>query len=414
METESMASLFLRISKRAREFAMRAIASGAVLGPAVSTATAHPGETASPRARQAAATLGDASSIRGSIAWHRGTFDEALARARAESRQVFVVFRRNDCKLCDEFFRNTLTHPAVVAEFADSVCVSIDGLEAAGGTLVARYGVAEYPTAVWLSPDGVARDRVVGVLGPTELLHEAQRIRADRETIPELRRRIAADENNVDLRWRLAQKLRASGDGVGAEEQIAKIKQLDPSGRSKPMRLMRLDELRVQVRRTYDEVRGAFDVSPFARALEHEADPEVLFRGWSIVADFEVGALARIQQARDSTPVQAAAARARRRAALQRAWPHCPRDEMIEFGNALAWSFYESTEELGPEEKEFALQVAARAAELAPEAPAVVDTLACCLWMNGKKDEALAAARRCVELDPKNDAWRERVEEFTP
>lgn len=409
-----MALLFLRTSERARSFAMRMIACGALLCVAASPASAERGGLERSPSRQGAAKVSDASSLRSSIAWHRGTFDEALARARAESRQVFVVFRRNGCKLCDEFFRDTLTHPAVVAEFADSVCVSIDGMEEAGAALVTRYGVAEYPTAVWLSPEGVARDRVVGVLGPTELLHEAQRIRADRETIPELRRRIAADEDNVDLRWRLAQKLRASGDGVGAEEQIARIKKLDPSGRSKPMRLMRLDELRVQVRRTYDEARGAFDVSPFARALEHEADPEVLFRGWSIVADFEVGALARIQQARESTPVQAAAARARRREALQRAWPHCPRDEMIEFGNALAWSFYESTEELGAEEKAFALQVAARAAELAPEAPAVVDTLACCLWMNGKKDEALAAARRCVELDPKNDAWRERVEEFTP
>ena len=33
----------------------------------------------------------------------------------------------------------------------------------------ARFGVADYPTLVWLSPDGSLRDRVVGVLGATEL-----------------------------------------------------------------------------------------------------------------------------------------------------------------------------------------------------------------------------------------------------
>jgi hypothetical protein len=247
----------------------------------------------------------------------------------------------------------------------------------------------------------------------TEFLREAQRIRSDRETVGELRRRVAADEGNVELRWRLSQKLRAAGDGNGAEEQIARIKQLDPAGRSKPMRLMRLDDLRTAVRRTWDETRGAFDTSTIAALLERDGDPEVLFKGWSIVADFESGALARIQKARQSTPVQAAAARARQREALRRAWACCPSEQLVAFGNDLAWNFFEAAEELAAEDKRFARDVAKRVAELAGEEPAVLDTLACCTFMNGDKDEALRLVRRCLELDPTNEQWKLRLEEFS-
>lgn len=355
----------------------------------------------------------DATAVRDAVRWFPGTFDEALAKARVENRQVVLVFRVEDCKRCDEFARKTLAQASVVAELADAICLSIDGESASGSPLVARFGVADYPTVVWLGSDGALRDRLIGAVPATEFLREVQRVRSDRETVGELRRRVQADESNVDLRWRLAQKLRAGGDGAGAEEQIARIKKLDPTGRSKPMRLMRLDELRTAVRRTYDESRGAFDTSSIAALLEHDTDTEVLFRGWSIVADFEAGALARIQKARQSTPTQAAAARARQRGALKRAWSCCPTDEIVGFGNQLAWVYFEGAEELGTEDKQFARAVAQRAAELAGDDPTVLDTLACCSFMNGDKDEALRLVRRCLELDPTNEQWKVRLEEFS-
>lgn len=344
--------------------------------------------------------------------WFEGTFDDALARARVERRPIVLVFVRKDCPRCDELVRVTFADPAVFAEFADDLCLSLDAQHGAVEALAARFGITEHPTIVWLSPDGTLRDRIVGAPPANELARQARRVRADHETIAELRARVAANESDVEVRWRLAQKLRAAGDGNGAAEQIERIKKLDPDGRSKPMRLMRLDDVRNEVRRTYDEARGAFDTSSLAALLARESDPDVLFRGWSIVADFEAGALARIQQAHSSTPEQAAAARGRRRTALRAAWPHCPYDECAKFGNDLAWSFYECSEELDDAERRFALDVAERAVERAGELPALLDTLACCLFMNGRLEEAKALERRCVELDPKNETWQTRLAEF--
>ena len=43
--------------------------------------------------------------------------------------------------------------------------------------------------------------------------------------------------------------------------------------------------------------------------------------------------------------------------------------------------------------------MAQKAVEAAPRVPVVVDTYACCLFAVGKRDEALAQVKRCIELD---------------
>ena len=40
------------------------------------------------------------------------------------------------------------------------------------------------------------------------------------------------------------------------------------------------------------------------------------------------------------------------------------------------------------------------------------DVLACCLFMNGQKDEAIKLNARCIELEPKSSAWADRAKEF--
>ena len=42
----------------------------------------------------------------------------------------------------------------------------------------------------------------------------------------------------------------------------------------------------------------------------------------------------------------------------------------------------------------------------------VIDTLACCLYAVGLKDEAIEALRRCIELEPANLKWKDRLREF--
>ena len=99
-------------------------------------------------------------------------------------------------------------------------------------------------------------------------------------------------------------------------------------------------------------------------------------------------------------------------AAARSLWPLVPEEQHESLGNNIAWSFYENRAGATPADLEFALGVAQKAVAAAPETPYVVDTLACCLFAVGRHEEALAQVRRCIELDPQNLEWRERLALF--
>ena len=61
--------------------------------------------------------------------------------------------------------------------------------------------------------------------------------------------------------------------------------------------------------------------------------------------------------------------------------------------------------------KAFGLEVALAAAEGSSSAN-VLDTLACCYFMNGMTEKALATIDRCIELQPDNADWKKRRTEF--
>ncbi len=99
-------------------------------------------------------------------------------------------------------------------------------------------------------------------------------------------------------------------------------------------------------------------------------------------------------------------------AAARALWPLVPVEEHKFLGNNIAWSIYENRAGATRADLEFALEVALAAVQAARDVPYVVDTLACCLFALGRREEALVEFRRCIELDPQNPVWRERLALF--
>jgi tetratricopeptide (TPR) repeat protein len=100
------------------------------------------------------------------------------------------------------------------------------------------------------------------------------------------------------------------------------------------------------------------------------------------------------------------------RAAMKAAWRVVPEAQLADYGNTVAWAFYEARESLSPADRAFALEVAEKVARTAPENVNAIDTYACCLFMNGRKDEALKQVARCIELEPEKSTWKDRLAEF--
>jgi len=339
---------------------------------------------------------------RGRIAWYQGSYEELLAEAARSKRLVFLDFYSRLNAYSKKLEQGTYMDPRVVAEVADLLCYSVDTDSKASKPLRRRFQVQSAPTLVFLDPDGELRDQISGYIPADLLLQELCRIKANRGTFSDLRGRIEADAEDLDARWELGCKLRKIGDLAGYEQQVAEIREHDPEGRSMASRRMRLSLL-------YTAATQRLDLDPLYEFVQNEHEPALRLEGWWSIWTLE-GQAAR----------SAGSAKDRRRhqllyfAAARALWPLVPPEQHGRLGNNIAWSIYESRESAMASDLEFALEVATKAAAAAPDVPAVVDTLACCLYAAGRRKEALTQVERCIRLDPQNPEWRQRLEEFLP
>jgi hypothetical protein len=341
-----------------------------------------------------------AQELRGRIPWFRGSYEELLAEAARTERIVFLDFYSRSNAASKKLEKGTYADPRVVAELCDVMCYSIDAEAKESRALRKGFQVQNAPALVFLDPDGTLRDHISGYFGAEPFLEELRRIKANKGTFSDLRARIQASAGDLDSRWELACKLRKLGDLVGYEAQVAEIRERDREGRSLASRRLRLANL-------YSAAAASLELDPLYQFVEQEKEAALQFDGWWSIWNLE-GQAAR---AADNSE------RARRHelryfAAARVLWPLVPANQHGLLGNNIAWSFYENRAGASRSDLEFALEVAKKAVEAAPEVPAVVDTLACCLFAVGQRAEAVAQVERCIQLDPQNPEWRERLAEF--
>lgn len=339
---------------------------------------------------------------RGKVAWFTGSYAELLAKAAESKRLVYLDFYSRSNPYSRKLEKTTYGDARVVAGLSEFLCFSIDADSKDNKPLRRRFQVQSPPALVFLDADGSLRDQISGYFAPETFLMELERIRANKQTFSDLRARIRKDEADLDSRWALACKLQKSGDLVGHEEQVAEIRSRDPKGTSMAARRMRLDRL-------YDKATVDFDFEPLYDFVGHEHEPVLLFEGWELIWIGEGQAARSLKEAEPARMHQL-----RYFAAARALWPLVPALEVGYIGNSIAWSIYENRTGATRSDLEFALSVAQKAVEAAPKVPAVVDTYACCLFAVGKRDEALAQVKRCIELDEQNPEWRERLAEFQP
>jgi hypothetical protein len=297
----------------------------------------------------------------------------------------------------------------VVAEMKDIICLNIDAESETGAPIAKRYGIRGYPALLLLSSDGKAEDQIGGYLPPDAFKKEIQRVRSGKGTASDLRNKVAANGSDLKVRFELASKLKSLGDTAGHDAQIAEIRKLDPQGKSLPMRQIAFQEVSEKINAGFQK-NQTVNTSLMTAFLEEETHPELLFQGWSSLGQMHGFLGKRASDAGDDAAADEH--QGELRSAMRMAWKYVPTEQVVGFGNSLAWTFYEARDALSADDKAFALEVAAKAAETSKDDVNVLDTYACCLAMNGKKDEAIRQVQRCIELDPENQQWKDRLVEL--
>ncbi len=101
-----------------------------------------------------------------STRWYE--YDSGILASTATEKPVFVEFYADWCPPCIEMEKNTYPDPRVIAELRDFIAIKVDTQKRID--IESKYGIAYYPTVVFLDKNGKELTRHIGYLGPEEMV----------------------------------------------------------------------------------------------------------------------------------------------------------------------------------------------------------------------------------------------------
>jgi len=108
------------------------------------------------------------------INFYKGTFNEALAKAKKENRFLFIDCYTSWCGPCKWMAKSVFTNDTVYNFFnSHFINYKLDMEKGEGIEVAKKYGIRNYPTFLWLESDGKQHHRVVGAKNPAQFLEVA-------------------------------------------------------------------------------------------------------------------------------------------------------------------------------------------------------------------------------------------------
>lgn len=111
------------------------------------------------------------------IDFFKGTYTEALAKAKEENKPVFLDVYASWCGPCKKLKKTTFKDEEVGEYFNKNfICVAIDGETEEGKAILDKYRVRSYPTLIIADYEGNMRTKTTGFVKPHILINFGKRI----------------------------------------------------------------------------------------------------------------------------------------------------------------------------------------------------------------------------------------------
>ena len=148
------------------------------------------------------------------ITFEHGTFEEALNKAKAENKMLFMDCYTAWCGPCKMLQNTTFPDPGVGAFFNDNfISFKIDCEKGEGPDICNRYGVSAYPSLFFIGIDGKVVQKSMGYRPAESLINEAKRAMGGSTSIlNEYKAKYQNGERNEDVLRGLVMNLAKNGD----------------------------------------------------------------------------------------------------------------------------------------------------------------------------------------------------------
>lgn len=164
------------------------------------------------------------------IKFFKGTFNEALVKAKQENKILFVDFYAVWCVPCKKMAKTVFTQEEVGKYFNEHfISLQLDAEKGENVDIAKNYKVAAYPTVAFIAPDGKALSVNTGAMDKDELMEAAKIAAGESVSFEELYNKYKTDNNDLDVQQQLLLKAPSflqAQEGMDADKWVTRLQKL--------------------------------------------------------------------------------------------------------------------------------------------------------------------------------------------